>query len=208
MERRWPVKAQCFEMVRRGVTFVAREPVLRINSVPLPHACVAVRFSQDGRGSDGNAARVSFDQGLLLDEHIELHGIDEEVVWRNGELLKRGSHGLARSLINIPGINALRVDFGDGPGEGVFANAFAKLGAAFSSEFFRVVETDDAALGVENHRGGNNGAKQRTAPGVVKAGDARPTQFARRSLETGRAEPAHRLGILARCRGSVEQHFS
>src|SRR5690242_5159650 len=130
MERRGPVKTQSFEMVRSGVALVAREPVLRINSVPLPHACVAVRFGQDGRGSDGNAARVAFDQGLLLDEHIELHSIDEEVVWRNGELLKRGSHGLARSLINIPSINALRVDFGDGPSEGVFANAFAKLGTA------------------------------------------------------------------------------
>ena len=89
----------------------------------------------------------------------------------------------------------MRVDFGDGPGERVFTNAFAKLGAAFGGEFFGVVEADNAALGIENHGGRDDRTKQCAPSGLVDAGDARPAQFARRSLETGRAEPAHRVGF-------------
>ena len=44
MERRGPVKAQSFEMVRSGVSLVACQSVLRINSVPFLHAGVAVRL--------------------------------------------------------------------------------------------------------------------------------------------------------------------
>ena len=208
MERRGSVNAQSLEMVRRGVSFVARESVLRIDRVPFFHASVAVRFGEDGSGGDGNAARVAFDKRFLLDQHIKFHGVDEEIVGRNRELLKGGGHGLAGGLINVPGVNALRVDFGDGPGEGVLANAFAEFRAAFGGQFLGVVETDNSAFGVENHCGGNHGAKQRTASGLINAGDARPTQPARRSLETGRAETVHRVGILARCRSVVERHFS
>src|SRR5215472_485886 len=207
MKRRGPVQAQSFQMVRSGISLVARESVLRINGVPLFHARVAVRFRQDGRSSNGNAARVAFDQGFLLDHHIELQGVDQQIVRRDGELLKRGSHGLPRSLINVPGIDALRVDFRDGPGEGVFANPFPEFAAAFGGEFFGVVEADNAALGIQNNRGGNDRAEQSATPGFVNAGDARPTQLARRSLETGRAEPAHRVGILARCCGSALGSF-
>lgn len=207
MERRGPVKTQSFEMVRRSVAFVAREAILRINGVPLFHAGVAVGLSEDGRGGDGDTARVAFDQRLLLDQNIEFHGVDEEVVRRDSETLKRSGHGLTGSLIDIPGVNPLRVDFSDGPGESVFANALAQLGASLGGEFFGVVEADNAAFGVENHGGGDHRAEQRATSGFVNAGDARPTQFARRSLETGRAEPAHRVGILARCRGALSGSF-
>src|SRR5205085_1605935 len=195
------------EMIRRGVAFVARETVLRIDGVPLFHAGVAVRFREDGSCGDGNAARVALDQRLLLNEHVELHGINEEIVGRDGETLERGGHSLARSLINVPGIDALRIHFRNGPSHRVFANALAEFGAALRSEVLRIVETDNTALGIENHRGGNHRAKQSAASGFIDAGDARPTQFARRSLETGRAEPAHRVGILARCGQAVASSF-
>src|SRR5213595_3151077 len=66
MQGRGPVETQGFEMVRSGIALMAREPILRINSVPLLHAGVAVRLREDGRGGDGNAACIAFDQGLLL----------------------------------------------------------------------------------------------------------------------------------------------
>ncbi len=52
--------------------------------------------------------------------------------------------------------------------------------------------SDNASLGIENHGGGNDRAKQRTASGFINAGDAHPAQLARRSLETGGAKSAHR----------------
>ncbi len=89
----------------------------------------------------------------------------------------------------------------------MLANAFAELCAAFGGKLFRIVQTDNTALGIENHRGGNHRAKQRAPSGFINAGDTRPTQFARRPLETGRAEPAHRVGILARRGASVARRF-
>src|ERR1700738_784155 len=115
-------------------------------------------------------------------------------------MLDRGGHGLAAGLINIPGVNTLRVNFDDCPGKRVFANAGSQLGAAFRREFFGIVEADDAALGIEDDGGSDNGAKQRAAAGFIDACDASPAELARRSLETGRAKSVHELeGILA-CR--------
>jgi hypothetical protein len=194
MERRRAMQAQGFEMVGSPVAFVAREAVLRVDGVPLLHARVAVRFREDGSGSDGDAAGVAFDQGFLLDQNVELHGVNEQIVWRNRELLERGGHGLARGLINVPGVNALGVDFRDGPAQRVLLDTDGQLSAAVGRKFFGIVEADDAPLGIENHGGGHDGAKQRAASGFINAGDAHPAQLARRSLETGGAESAHYAG--------------
>src|SRR6266403_1179930 len=205
MEWRRPMQAQGFEMVGSAVAFVAREAVLRVDGVPLLHARVAVRFREDGSGGDGNAAGVAFDQGFLLDQNVELHGVDEQIVWRNSELLERGGHGLARGLVNIPGVDALRVDFSDGPAQRVLLDTDGQLGAAFSGKFFRVVEADDAPLGIENHRGGDDGAKQRAASGFINAGDAQPAgqrrMFERISFRTvcEEAPRAMRLPISGVC---------
>src|SRR5260370_19511210 len=94
-------------------------------------------------------------------------------------------------MVNVPCVDALRVHFGDSPRKCVFADAWRKLHPAFASEFYRIVQADNAPLGIENHRGGNDWTKQRPASGFIDAGDAHPAQFARRSLETGGAESAH-----------------
>src|SRR5712692_5253625 len=60
-----------FEVIGRGVTFVPGEAVLGKHGVPLFHASVAVCLGQNGSSGDGNAARVAFDERLLLDENIE-----------------------------------------------------------------------------------------------------------------------------------------
>jgi len=106
-------------------------------------------------------------------------------------LLQSGGHGLAAGLIDVPGVDALGIDFRDGPGEGVLPDAWGKLAAAFWREFFRIIETDDAAFGIENDRGGDDGAEERAASGFIKTGDAHPTKLTRLSLETRRAESAH-----------------
>ena len=122
--------AESLKMVARGVTLVAREAILRIDGVPFFHAGVAVGLGEDGGCGDGDAASIAFDEGFLLDEDIKLHGVDEKIVRYDTELLKRGGHGLAAGLINVPGVDALGIHFGDGPGEGVFANALGELHAA------------------------------------------------------------------------------
>src|SRR5207245_2527020 len=80
----------------------------------------------------------------------------------------------------------------------MFHDACRKFCAALRGQFLRLVQADNPSLRIEDHRGGNHRTKQRTSPGFVNAGNARPAQFARGSLETGRAESAHWWEILAR----------
>ena len=183
--------AQSFQVIGRGIAFVAPEAILRIDRIPLFHAGVTMRFRQDRSGSDRNAAAIAFDQGFLLDQDIELQGIDQQVVWNNGKLLQGSGHSLSAGLVDIPRINALRIYLGNGPGKGVFADALSQLCAALRCKLFRVVEPDNTALWVQNHCGGNHWPEQGATSGLIQAGDARPAKFARRSLETGRAEAAH-----------------
>jgi len=144
-----------------------------------------MRFGEDGGGGDGNAARVSFDKGFLFDENVELHGVDQEIVGNDGKLLERGGHGLAAGLIDVPGVDAGGINFGDGPRERVFTDAEGEFAAALSRKFFGIVEANDAALGIEDDGGRDDGTEKSTATGFVNAGDARPAEFARGSLKTG-----------------------
>src|SRR3984957_503650 len=191
MKRRRAVLAEGVEMVGSGVTLVASEAVLRVDRVPLFHARVAMSLGEDRGGGDGNAACVALDEGLLLDQNIQLHGVDEQIIWLDRELFESGGHGLAAGLIDIPGVDALGIDFRDGPGEGVLPDAGSKLCAALGSKFFRIVETDNAALGIKNHCGGDHGTEERAAAGFVETSDTHPAKLPRLSLETGRAESAH-----------------
>jgi hypothetical protein len=192
------VLSEGFEVVGSGVTLVAREAILRVDSVPLFHARVAMSFGEDRGGGDRYAACVALDERLLLDLNIQLHGVDEQIIRLDGKLFESGSHGLAAGLIDIPGVDALGIDFRNGPGESVFVNACGKFGAAFSGEFLRIVEADNATLGIENNCGGDDGAEESAAAGFIETGDAHPAKLSRRSLETGRAEAAHCAEILAR----------
>lgn len=142
-------------------------------------------FGEDGGSGDGNTSRVAFDERFLLDENVELHGVNQEIVGNDGKLLERGGHGLAAGLIDVPGVDAGGINFGDGPGQGVFTNAESEFAAAFGRNFLGIVEADNAALGIEDDGGGDDGTEESTATGFINAGDARPAEFARGSLKTG-----------------------
>ena len=187
-----------FEVVGSGITLVARETVLRVDHVPFFHARVAMSFGEDRSGGDRNAARVTLDEGLLFDRNIQLHGVDEQIIRLDRKLFESGSHSLAAGLIDIPRVDALGIDFRNGPSESAFVNACGQFSAALSGKFLRIVEADNAALGIENYRGGDHRAEERAAAGFIETGDAHPAKLSRRSLETGRAQAAHGAEILAR----------
>src|SRR5256885_10767643 len=140
--------AERFEVNGSAVTFVLGETVAGEIGVEFIEACIAVSFGKNGGGGDGNAARVSFDKTFLFDENVELHGVDQEIVWNDGKLLKCRGHGLAAGLIDVPGVDAGGINFGDGPRQGVFANAQSEFTAAFGRKFLGIVQADYAALGI------------------------------------------------------------
>lgn len=108
--------AQGFQMIGCCVTLVASQTILRVNGVPLFHASIAMSLGQDGGRGDRNTASVAFYERLLLDENVELHGVDEQVIRLDRELLQSGSHSLAAGLIDVPRVNPLGINFRDGPG--------------------------------------------------------------------------------------------
>jgi hypothetical protein len=197
------MQAQGLEVVGRGVPFVASKTVLRVDGVPFFHARIAMGLRQNRRGGDGNAARVALDERFLLDENIELHRVNEQIIRRNGELLQSGGHGLAAGLINVPGVDALGIDFRDRPSESMLANARGKFRAALRGKFLRIVEANDATLGIQNDGGGNDGPEESAATSFIQTGDAHPAKLSRRSFETGGAETAHCAEILTRWRDAV-----
>src|SRR5207244_10894582 len=101
---------------------------------------------------------------------------------------------------NVQRVAAGGVHFGHSPGQGVLADAACQSGTALRHKLFGLVEPHDAPLGVENNGAGDHRAEERAAAGFIEACDACPAEFARRSLETGRAETDHfSERILARC---------
>ena len=200
--------SESFEVIGRGITLMPSKAVLRINRVPFFHTGVAMGFGKDGCGSNGNAARIALDERFLFDENIKLHRVNQKIIRLNGELLQRGGHGLAAGLINVPRVDALCVNFSDGPGQSMQANARGEFRAALGNKFFGIIEADNAALWIQNDRGRDNGPKERAAAGFIETGDAHPTELSRRSLETGRAETAHCAKILARRSTLLAPRFS
>ena len=69
-------------MVRRGIAFMPREAVLRIDGVPLFHTGVAVPLlARMEAAAMETLQRVSFDQRLSApSSKIELHGVNEQVI--------------------------------------------------------------------------------------------------------------------------------
>ena len=195
MERGRAETPQGFEMLRRAVAFVLRKAVAWVFGVELFEALVAMRFREDRSCGDRDAARVAFDERFLFDEDIELHRIDEQVVGCDDELLESSGHGLAAGLIDIPGINARRIDFRDCPRNGMFADAKGEFAAALRRELLRIVQADDAALGIEDDGRRNDGAEEGAAAGFVESGDAGPAELARGSLKTGRTSASHRAKL-------------
>ena len=126
---------------------------------------------------------------------VELDGVEQQIIGKGIQLRDRRDHGLAAGLINIPGVDAAGVDFSDGPGQRVLANAFGQFRAAFRRQFLGIVQSDDAAARVENDRGGHHGTEQRAATGFVESSDAHPATLSRVALVPCRAEPSHRRGF-------------
>lgn len=195
MQRGRTEQAERFEVVGCAVAFILREAVLRIELIELEHAAVAIDFGEDGRGSDRDGARVAVNDRFLFDGQIEFDGVEQKVIGKGTQLRNSRNHRLAAGLINIPGVDAAGVDFGDGPGERVLADTAGELDAAFVREFFRVIEADDAALGIEDDSSGEHGTEEGTAASFVEAGDALPTVLSRDALVARAAEPCHRAGL-------------
>ena len=75
MMRGWPVGMQCGKVLGRGVTLVLRQAILGIDRIPFHHYSIALNFRDDRGCRDRDRKCVPVNQRFLLDEDIQLHGI-------------------------------------------------------------------------------------------------------------------------------------
>jgi hypothetical protein len=167
MVRRGAVRAQGGEVLGRGVAFVLREPVLRINFVPFEHLPVAFHFGDDRSRRNGNRKRIPVDERFLLDQHVELHGVKQQIIRRDFQLPQRFRHGLAAGLIDIPGVDAARINLRDRPGQSVFANSQRQNFAALGGQFLGIVQADDPPPGIQDDGRGNDGLRARIGRSIA-----------------------------------------
>jgi hypothetical protein len=199
MQGTWPMLPQGLQMVGGGVPFMPRQAVLGIDCVPFLHARITMGFSQNGSSGNRHAPGISVNQGFLLDQNIQFDSVQEQIIGKNRKLIEGRGHGLAAGLINVPGINALRIDLRDRPRQRVLANSRRKLPAALCHQFLGIVQAHDAPLGIQNDRGGDHWAEQRATTGFIETSDAQPPEFARCAFETRATKATHADGpILAR----------
>ena len=179
------------EVLGSAISLVLGQSILRIDLVELFHPAVAIHFCQNGGRGNRGGAHIAVDQGFLLDGEVELDGVEQQVIGERMKLRDCGDHGLAAGLIDVPGIDAARIYFGDGPGQRVLAYAFGENESPFGIDFLGIIEADDSASGAEDYRCGYHRAKQRTAAGFVESGNTQPAALARFAFVTPRAEPFH-----------------
>jgi len=87
MQRRWTMLAKRGAVLRSCVTLVLRQAVLRIDLVPFLHPRVAVGFRQNRSRGNGDAACIAMDERFLFDQYIKLHGVQQQIVGDNGQLM-------------------------------------------------------------------------------------------------------------------------
>ena len=102
---------------------------MRIELVELLHPPVAIDFRQNGSRRDRDGPRVAVNQRFLLDGQIEFNGIQQQIIRQGTQLRDSRDHRLPARLINIPRVNAARVNFRHGPRQRMLANAFGQFGA-------------------------------------------------------------------------------
>ena len=191
MQGAGPMLPQGFQMISGGVPLMPAQAVLGVDCVPFLHAGIAMGFGKNGSSGDRDAAGVSMDQGFLFDKNIKFDGVQQQVIGKNGKLMEGRGHGLATSLIDIPGIDTLRIDLRDRPCQCVFANARRQLATPLRHQSLGIVQADDAPLGIQNHGGGDDRAEQRAATSFIETGDARPAELASRAFETRATKASH-----------------
>ena len=142
--------------------------------VQLPHEAIAVDLCDHGRGGDREREGVAVVELGLRAAMVEAHGIDQEMVGREGEALYRGQHGDARGLVDVDAVNGLGVHLGDGDGQGDLADAAVELFAVLAQKLLGVLESGAGQAGHplgQNDGGGDHGAEKRAATYLVHTGD-------------------------------------
>ena len=171
MERRRSEFPEQGAVRRRGVSLIARQPVLRKLAIPFPHHRVAGHLGQNRSGGDRNADGVAPDDRDLGNREIEAQGIYQKQVGRGIERQDGLAHGQARCLKDINSVDFRSIYARYGPGDGTAANLGCEMLPPFRGKPLAVPETPNPVRRVKDDRSRQNRTEQRAPPNLIEAGN-------------------------------------
>src|SRR5208283_3402768 len=171
MQRRWTFLPQHLQMVRRAVALVGGQSVLWEDRVPGADHRVSLDLRDDGRRSDRGGERVAMDDRRLGAIEADAHGVDQQVVGTKRQLADGFLHGALGGPVDVDLVDGGDVYSSYRPGERVLADSRRKRLALLTVEQLGIAQPANAVAGIENHRGGNHWAEERSAADFVHAGD-------------------------------------
>ncbi len=146
------MQTQRGKMILSGIAFVPRQAVLRIDQIPFGHQAVAFNLREDGSSRNGDGTRIAVNQRFLFDQRVNPHRIQQQIIGSNFQQCESFDHCLPAGLVNIPRVDTARVHFCHAPRESMLADAHRQNFAALGGQFLRIIEANDAPLGVQYHR--------------------------------------------------------
>ena len=115
MMRRGAVQSQCGKMIGSGVSFVLPQAILWVDQIPFDHQAITLDFCQDGGGRDRDGTRIAVNQRFLFNQFIKPHRIQQQIIGSNFQQRQSLGHCLPAGLVDIPRVDAARVDLRHAP---------------------------------------------------------------------------------------------
>ncbi len=162
-------------VLNRGIALVPGKAVFGMTAVQLDHQPVAVLLGQDRGGADAGFGEIALDDGIAGD------AVQRRRVIAVGQHPDRSriqgqycaAHGQQAGLENVQAVDLFHRGLGHGMAQGLLADEDFQLLAALGGEFLGVGQAVDGPRRIEDHRGRHHRAGQRSAAGLVDAGDQR-----------------------------------
>lgn len=161
----------------RTISFVAAEPVLRIESVKLMHHPITIHFGNNGCRADRRDPSVAADNSAAVDLMLSKNELRQPVAVhlypdRHYPQTKNcATHGKTGGLEDIQSIDFMTIGPCDRPCDCVPFDLTREIFTTHFGERFRIVKAVDRSVGVQDNCTGNDRPSQRAASCFVDTGD-------------------------------------
>ena len=160
-------------MFRRRIALVLGEAIAWMDGVELAHQAVARGLGEDRGGADGCLTCVTADDrtcwtGQGLGQAV---AVDQGEGGRNRQRDQCTGHADQGCAEDIEAFDFIDIHGDHRPRQRACADARGEILALRFTEDFRIGEAGNGATRVEDDRGNDDGAGQRSATGFIDAGD-------------------------------------
>lgn len=159
--------------VHRGrVTLVPANAIPWVDQLERAHLTVTAYLGQDRGSRNSRHLAIAFDHRRRRYGQLRATvAIDQGQLGGNVQAFHRTLHGQHRGLQDVQAVDFLDLCTGDAETQGLFTDLVEQRLALGFGEFLRVVQAEDRARRIKDHRRRHHCAAQRAAAHFVNAGD-------------------------------------